>query len=77
MITRVPTIPIMPVIPTIPIPLIPIIPKPLYFPIVYLPISRPCGEDWILGFPSTQGNVCAKVTRLGEITEWKASGLGV
>ena len=32
---------------------------------------RPCGDDWIIGLISDQGNVCAKVTRLGEIVTWK------
>ena len=32
---------------------------------------RPCGEDWILAFPSDKGNVCAQITRLGEINIWK------
>ncbi|CAK9012932.1 unnamed protein product [Durusdinium trenchii] len=34
---------------------------------------RPCGEDWIVGIiAKVGGNVCAKVTRLGEITTWKS-----
>ncbi|CAL1141683.1 unnamed protein product, partial [Cladocopium goreaui] len=32
---------------------------------------RPCVDDWIIGLISDQGNVCAKVTRLGEIVTWK------
>ena len=32
---------------------------------------RPCGDDWIMGIITDQGNVCAKVTRLGEIVTWK------
>ena len=32
---------------------------------------RPCGEDWITGFISDKGNICAKISRLGDILEWK------
>ena len=32
---------------------------------------RPCGEDWIMGFISDKGNVCAKISKLGEVMVWK------
>ncbi|CAE7562026.1 unnamed protein product [Symbiodinium sp. CCMP2456] len=32
---------------------------------------RPCGEGWLVGIIADSGNVCAKVSRLGEILLWK------
>jgi len=32
---------------------------------------RPCGDGWITGLVSGRGNVCARVTRTGEVSVWK------
>jgi len=32
---------------------------------------KPCGEGWLVGIIADSGNVCAKISRLGEILLWK------
>ena len=32
---------------------------------------RPCGEDWLVAIIATSGNVCAKISQLGEIITWR------
>ena len=32
---------------------------------------RPCGEDWLVAIIADTGNVCAKVTKLGEVALWR------
>jgi hypothetical protein len=37
---------------------------------------RPCGMNWITAFASEKGNVCAKVTKEGQITTWNVIDAG-